>query len=323
MILLAAESSDVLAPYLTALIALIGVLLAGWIQGRANLRQTKEANAHSLNLLREQFANQESQRQQQNMEAENADRLRVLEYVELLIPRLEDIAEIEYLASNNLNSDELESFLNLQRYISVRDVDPASPQKTLGLRIAFIIFQIAAALRLALLARWTRPISSQHARFLNYWEMNIEPVICSGRYPGKQLLYREQLEIAAQEMITLPETTQIPHPLNWHEFVNNRYRTDHVLKELAHFVSGKLEYIFEENGSLANRKEMQCRLAIMGIYMVRLAEEAGAKGWSRRLDGFWKVVLAQYRHEIATNRYDGWFVFERGDVATRANEIGG
>jgi hypothetical protein len=229
---------------------------------------------------------------------------------------MHEIATIRYLAEDNKDSAELEKYTRLKRYISEYEVSLAHPERTLGYRISFLIFQLVAAMRLALIARWTRPLSDAQSQFLKYWELDLEPVLCSGRYPGKEFLYREQLEIVSHEMITASSTLGITRPLNWTEFCQS-LTADSVLGELAKIVAERIAFVFDEDKPLPARKGMQCRLAIMGLYFIRLSQEAGEDTWIPHEERLWEVVVEQYEHEKEYNYYNGWFVFERGDVEQR------
>ena len=313
------DISPLLGPALGALAVVIGTLLTCWSQGRGVRRQAEMTHRQNLELLRLEMHRDEKARRRQQEEADLADRLRVIEYVDMLVPRMHEIAAIRYLADDNKDEEEGEKYRTLKRYISIDAVSAAHPEQTLGLRISFLIFQLIAAMRLAILARWTRPLSDAQSRFLGYWELDIEPILCSGRYPGKEFLYREQLEIVAHEMITPSSALGVTRPLNWSEFCNT-LSDGNVLGELARVVAEKIAFVFDESNPLPARKATQCRLAIMGLYFAKLSEEAGESTWSAYVDRLWQVVLECFQHEKDCSYYSGWFVFERGDVEERAKK---
>jgi len=147
-------------------------------------------------------------------------------------------------------------------------------------------------------------------------ESHIEPMICSGRYPGKELLYREQVEIITQEMLTAPDVTKVVRPLNWKEFCE-KCAGNQVVRELAEQVADRVRFIFNESNTLPPRKAMQCRLGIMALYLIQMSKEAGNDSWTWREDRLWKVVAAWFAWEQAQNQNPRWYVFERGDVAQR------
>jgi hypothetical protein len=144
-------------------------------------------------------------------------------------------------------------------------------------------------------------------------------MVCSGRYPGSELLYREQVEIVGSEMLVVPDATKLPRPINWKEFCG-KYATDSTVKELSDLVAGKLRLIFDETKSLPPRKAMQCRLAIMALYLIRLSKEAGNDSWSRREDALWRIVSDWHQWEFDRGQDPKWFVFTFGDVAERTRE---
>lgn len=317
-----------LGPVIGLAAVLVGTLLGGWLQARLSRRQTTQEHQDQLKVLAEthrqnlevlslQQRREEDVRLRQFAESDRADRLVVIEYVDLILPRLIEVSSIEYIASNNKNPDELRRFQTLQRFMSETTVDHAHPEKNLGLRMSFLWFQMIAAMRIALNARWTRPLTDAQSAFLAHWETHIEPMFCSGRYPGKELLYREQVEIITEEMLATAKAHAVPRPLNWKEFCA-KYANDGVVRELAELVAGRVRYIFSEANSLPPRKAMQCRLAIMALYLIQLSKEAGNDSWTWREDGLWQIVAAWWDWENSQGQGPKWFVFKYGDVAARS-----
>ena len=283
-----------LGPIIGLAAVLAATLLGGWMQARLSRKQSSQEHQDQLKVLAEthrqnlevlslQQRREEDVRLRQFAESDRADRLVVIEYVDLILPRLIEVSSIEYIASNNRNQDELRRFQQLQRFMADTQVDHAHPERNLGLRMGFLWFQMIAAMRIALNARWTRPLSETQSVFLAHWESHIEPMFCSGRYPGKELLYREQVEIVTQEMLVATTPPAVPRPLHWKEFCV-KYEEDAVLRELAELVAGRVRYIFNETNSLPPRKAMQCRLAIMALYLIQLSREAGNDSWTWRED---------------------------------------
>jgi hypothetical protein len=316
-----------LSPVIGLIGVLLGTLLGGWLQARISRKQALQERDNQLKLLTEthrqnmevlamQHRREEDLRLRQFAESDRADRLVVIEYVDLVLPRLIEVASIDYIASDNKDAEELRRFKQLQRYMTEMVVDPAHPEKNLGLRTAFLLFQLTAAMRIALNARWTRPLTDEQGVFLSHWESHIEPMICSARYPGKELLYREQIEIITQEMLVAPEVTRIARPVNWSEFCE-KYTATAVVRELAEQVAGRVRFIFNESNALPPRKAMQCRLGIMALYMIQLTKEAGNDSWSWRNEGLWKIVAEWFAWEQKQGQNPKWYVFDRGDVAKR------
>ncbi len=314
-----------LGPVLGIAAVVIGALITGWFQARVARKQTAESHDSQLKLLQEthrqnlevmslQHDRESDQRTKQFAESDKADRLVVVEYVDLLLPRLIDAASIVYLGSNNRDQDELRRYQNLQHIMSLTDIDPAHPEKNLGLRMAFLMFQLTAAMRLALNARWLRPLTEDQTKFLAHWEDHLEPIFCSGRYPGKELLYREQAEIIVEEMLVAPSATKVTRPLNWKEFCE-KCQACPVLKELAEQVADRLRFIFVETNSLPPRRAMQCRLAILALYLVQISKDAGNDSWNRREESLWRIVKEWFTWEDAQGQHPHWFVFRFGDVA--------
>jgi hypothetical protein len=325
------ELVDELGPAIGVMAVVLGTLIAGWFQSKVARRQVQQAHEsqlalleqthrHNLEVLTAQQRRDEDLRLRQFAESDRADRLVVIEYIDLLLPRLCEVASIEYLASDNKEADELRRYLTLQRYMSANVVDPAHPERNLGLRMAFLLFQLAA-MRIALNARWLRPLTGEQSRFLSHWETHIEPMICSGRYPGKELLFREQIEIITEEMLVAPQATKVTRPLNWKEFCD-KYSGTPAVRDLAEMVAAKLRFIFDEGNKLPPRKAMQCRLAIMALYLIQLSKEAGENGWTRREEGLWDIVTRWFAWEDEQGQEPAWYVFQFGDVAQRARVNG-
>jgi len=321
------EAIKELSPVLGIMAVVAGALITGWFQARVSRAQSakahesqlevlKESHRHSLEILTLQQKREEDQRVRQFAEADRADRLVVIEYVDLLLPRLTDVASIYYLASDNRNAEELRRYQTLQRYMQESEIDEAHPEKNLGLRMAFLMFQLTSAMKIALSARWTRPLTEEQRTFLSHWESDIEPIICSGRYPGKELLYREQIEIINAEMLVTSSATSITRPLNWREFCR-KHRSGRAFQDLAELVADKLRFTFDETNSLPPRRAMQCRLAIMALYLIQLSKEVENSSWNRREDALWRVATEWFKWEREHGQSPSWFVFQFGDVEAR------
>lgn len=311
------EVLQALGPVLGVVSVVVGTALVGFWQNRTINRQTDIAHQHEIDMLRIQQEREEDVRLRQYAESDHADRLLVTEYVDLLIPRLCDISSIYYIASDSHDEDELRLFKRLQQLMLSTTAQPAHPQANLGLRVTFLIFQLSAAMRLAMNARWTRPLTEEQSSFLSHWESDLEPIMSSVRYPGAELLYREQMDIITDLMIIYPEKTRITRPTNWAEFVRE-YDRGEVLQTLSESVADKIRYIFEESNPLPPRRAMQCRLAIMALYLIRLSKEAGNDSWNRREPALWNTVSGWFAWEYQHDQRPTWFVFEFGDVAKRA-----
>ncbi len=300
---------------IVAVVGLLGAMFTSWYQ-------TRKAHQSQLALLSLSQEREDKVRLQQFEESDRADRLLILEYIDQLLPRLSEITSIYFLAGGPINKDEDERqlFCRLQSYMKASDVDSAHPERTLSIRLAFLLFQLIAAVRLALNARWSRPLSETQARFLAHYEADLEPILCSGRYPGDEFLYREQIEIIADEMLSAKQYG-IVRPLNWNEFVT-RYMADGVLSRLANLVAGRFRFVFDDTNprTTAPRRALQCRLAILALYLIRLSEESGATHWSRRADAIWPVVTSWFAWEREQQQEPRWYVFSPGDVATRLEQ---
>lgn len=317
-----------LGPIIGLAAVIAGTLLGGWLQARLSRKQAAqehhnqlavlaETHRQSIEMLTMQQKREEDLRVRQFAESDRADRLVVTEYVDLLLPRLIESSSIHYLAKDNKDPDELRRYTTLQKFMAETTVDPAHPERNAALRMAFLLFQLMAAMRIALNARWTRPLTDEQSRFLSHWEEHLEPMFCSGRYPGKELLYREQVEIITEEMLTGPEGVRITRPLNWSEFCK-KYTANPVVKELAELVAGRFRFVFNEANSLPPRKATQCRLAIMALYLVQISKETGNDSWAWRDESLWKTVADWFRWEFEQNQAPKWFVFLYGDAAEKA-----
>lgn len=301
---------------IVAVAGLFGTVFVGWYE-------TRKAHQSQVALLQSTQQREDQLRERQFHESDKADRLLVIEYVDQLLPRLCDITSIYFLAGSEINKDEEERqlFNRLKYFIEATATDPAHPEKTLGLRLAFLLFQVIAAMRLALNARWTRPLSDAQTSFLAHYESDLEPVLCSGRYPGDEFLYREQIEIIADEMLVAKQQG-IVRPLNWSEFCG-RYQQGGVLKALADLVANKLRFVFDDSSPKTTppRRATQCRLAILALYLLRLSEEAGDAHWKPREAGIWRVAANWFAWERDQNQAPRWYVFKAGDVEARATDI--
>ena len=155
-------------------------------------------------------------------------------------------------------------------------------------------------------------MSDRQRKFLSHWEEHFEPVICSGRYPGKEMLYREQLEVITETFL-VESSSGIIKPMDWRQLCE-RLKTDDTLKTLTEEVSSKLQFIFDERNTLPPRRAMQCRMAILGIYLVRLSQEVEDDLWNRLESQLWTVVRGWFSWQQAEKRDPQWFVFEFGDA---------
>lgn len=182
-------------------------------------------------------------------------------------------------------------------------VDAAYPERSVSLRIAFRLFQLVAAMRLALNAPRTRVVSEKHRQFLDEWNSHLAPVLCSPDYTGEPLLFREQLEIIANEMLVKPNTTDAVRPVDWSEFVA-KYTQGGVIKSLADIVCERIAFICHDTGSMRCRRLLQCRLAILGLYLIGLSKLAGKDFWSSREPGLWSTVRNGFRREARQWLYD-------------------
>lgn len=323
------EIMQALAPILALIAVVSAALLGGWLQARILRKQADQQHRNQLAVLVEthqrnlevltlQQKREEELRLRQFAESDRADRLVVTEYVDLILMRLIETSSIHYLGSDNNNSDELREYMKLQKYMNETKMDPAHPEKTAALRMAFLLFQLMASMRIALNARWTRPLTEVQSQFLSHWEDHLEPMICSSRYPGKELLYREQVEIITEEMLTGPEGNRITRPLNWSEFCK-KYSTNPVVAELTEVVANKIRFVFNEANSLPPRKATQCRLAIMALYLIQLSKEAGNDSWTWREDGLWYTTTEWFKWMSVQGQEPHWFVFKFGDVAAKCS----
>lgn len=322
-----ADLVQALAPILGVVCGIAGAAFGGWLQARLSRKQSQEAQKNqqlalaethrqNLEVITLQQKREEDLRLRQFAESDRADRLVVTEYLDLIMMRLIQTSSIYYLGSDNRDDDERQLYLQLQKYMNATEIDPAHPEKTAALRMAFLLFQLMAAMRIALDARWTRPLTDVQTKFLAHWEEHLEPMICSGRYPGKELLYREQVEIITEEMLTRTDGVRITRPLNWAEFCK-KYSTNVVVKELTEVVARKFRFVFDETKSLPPRKATQCRLAIMALYLIQLSRESGNDSWNRREENLWRTITEWFKWERDQGQAPEWFVFSYGDVAAR------
>jgi hypothetical protein len=274
-----------------------------------------QARSHSENL-RAIHQREDAERLRRYQEQDHADRQLVLEYIDQLLPRIDNITSLWHLAGQtNTDADQRKLYLRQQSLINNKDIDPAHPERNLGIRLAFLLFQLLAAMRSALNARWTRTISEQQVRFLSRYEQYLEPILTSTKYPGNAFLYREQIEIIADKML-IAKQHGVFRPLNWHEFTDD-YRNDAVLTELTTIVTKKFQLIFDDSGQapLRDRLANQARLAILQLYLIQIREDAGDHSKSGRREALQRMVSREFEHEAGEqNHPPQWYVFSPGDV---------
>lgn len=311
------DYTQILGPILGMIVTGIGMAASSLLQSWSMRSQAREQHANQMALLRESHRHEDEDRARQHAEADRADRLRVIDYVELLIPRLAELATLGWLGSSRAGGGASGQFARLEPWMNTTAVDPAHPERNLSLRTAFLGFRLAAAMQMALQARWLRPLTPIQAEFLSRWERHIEPVLCSNRYPGAPILYREQLEIIANQMMVRSEATGEARPMNWREFCD-LYNQDPVWKELADTVAGYLRQIFAKEGDLRERKNRECRLAIMALYLIDLCRSEGEMRWGDLEGNLWRTITRQYAHiQEKSGQPPMWYVFAPGDVGER------
>lgn len=305
----------------TVIVAVAGLLttvVVTWLQSRSQERALKAAQRREDVLYERKFE-----------EADRADRYLIIEYIDQVLPRLSQITSIHFLSSteDNKNEDEREEFRQLKSFMDATQVDPAHPERTLSIRMAFLLFQLITAARIALNARWSRPLSDYQKSFLSHYECHLEPILCSGRYPGEEWLYREQIAIIEDEM-TVQGNQRVPHPVNWREFCQ-KYQEGGVLRTLADMVASKFRFIFDDANHRTTplRRSSQCRLAIMALYLIKMSEENGDSIWAKKAADIWPVVADWFAWEATYNTENGrrppqWFVFTYGDVAAKSALLG-
>ena len=315
---------DHLDPLIGVVAVVVGSSIAGWFQlaaarrlsedaHRSELEMLRQAHTQNLDVLKLQAHREDTLKQKEFEEADNADRLLVIDYVDMLVPRLAGIASIGWLGEDNRNPEELQRYRIAKEYIWSADLDPAHPEKTLGVRVTFLMFQFAASMRRALNARWTRPISERQRTFLIHWEKHFEPAFCSGRYPGKEMLYREQLEVITEKFL-IQSTSGLVKPMNWAQFCERLY-DDSTLKQLTEDVTFKLRFIFDETQPPEARRAMQCRLAILALYLVRLSQDADDNLWDPLEGKLWTTVRRQFAFEMERGWNPQWYVYKPGDAS--------
>jgi hypothetical protein len=95
---------------IVAVVGLLGAVFSSWYQAR-------KAHQGQIALLNASRQREEELRQKPFEEADRADRLLIMEYIDQLLPRLCDITSIYFLSGTeaNRNDDERDFFLQLQR----------------------------------------------------------------------------------------------------------------------------------------------------------------------------------------------------------------
>lgn len=283
-----------------------------------NLAVIELTHKHTVDLEQVKLKSQEDLRLKEFAEADEADRLLMAEYVDQLVPPLTKICSIHYLGSENPDADELKKYKELKES-ATQKCDIIHPEWNIFLRMAFLLLQLMAAARLALNARWKRPLSDQQRDFLREWDARLEPILCGVRFPGKALLNREQIEMMTDKMLVRPATTNLARPMNWAEFAELYQKGDQPLAGIADAIKEKLAFIFiDDRGKTPKCRDMQCRLAIMGLYLIKLSKLAGNEHWTSRETEFWGTILCWYEFDVLKNNNDDWYVFRPGDVRERS-----
>lgn len=60
---------------------------------------------------------------------------------------------------------------------------------------------------------------------------------------------------------------------------------------------------------------MQCRLAILALYLVRISRDAGNDSWNWREESLRGIVKDWFAWESEHDQNPKWFIFKFGDVA--------
>jgi hypothetical protein len=63
---------------------------------------------------------------------------------------------------------------------------------------------------------------------------------------------------------------------------------------------------------------MQCRLAILALYLINISEDTEDNNWKAKDAKIWKMVSEHYKwqldnHSRGKGSYPRWFVFVQGD----------
>ena len=310
------------------IIEIIRLLGGGILGGGFALLGLHFQGRQNMNALREQHKQaqerEDKRRQTELAQHEEADRQLVREYAELLLFRIRNIATIVFLGPDNYDQAEGHRYKTLKPFMLETDINPSNPENCLAISITFLMFQLIAAMRLAVAARFARALSDEHRAFLDNWERRLEPIFSSRAYPGNRWLCREQVEVIGERMLIKDDTTAASRPMHWQEFTREA-GNDTVLAALTETVRSKLASIFDDGdpAHLAARKEAQCRLAIMALYLIELMPESERDSYTLKETSkqLWDNLVESFASEWKRpGRRPNWYVFQKDDLRRRAEE---
>jgi hypothetical protein len=77
---------------------------------------------------------------------------------------------------------------------------------------------------------------------------------------------------------------------------------------------------------LAQRKGVQCRLAILALYFMSISEDMEDKNWKVKNGKSWKMLSEHYKwqleyHSRGRRSYPLWFVFMQGDPKEQPTNV--
>ncbi len=295
----------IILPLLVAIVggisAILGAFIGAFFGGKYQLRAI------------------EVQHQQELQEIENTNRELVQAYADSLIFQLRNLSEIVgWLEENNGDN---KKYTELSKYIRDKNINVAKPQETRGYQIAFLIFQFMAAFWLSRTSRFSGMMTPEYKDFLDKWENKFEPIFCSRKYPGIPWLFREQIEIIAEEMLVVSEKTDITRPMHWKEFAEE-IENNKALLDLADHLKSRIAFIFNDADNIENRQRTLSRLAFLGLYLTDIfskydksdyIEESETLFWDRITEWCTKDELWFDEHDEGRQLY----VFVEGDIQKR------
>lgn len=312
---------------IAASIIMVGIFFGTRLQIKNQLREQKlliqEQGRQSIQALELGFERQDRLQLQTFAQHDAADRQLVVDYIMDFVARLDDLA---LLRVHNLDTapDEVQKKYNRVRtFFTGKVVDHVHHDRNWGAWYAFLLFQIIGAFNVVLLSRWQRPLTDEQKQFLKLYDDRLAPALTSSSYPGKRFIYRDQLDVIADSVLVRHEHTSLLRPVNWVEFVS-KYNEVAWFKELVEIVAGNFRIIVGDE-PLDDRKNAQARLCMLVLYMISILKSSGINFSAALLsneEGLWEELGHSFiRHTKRTGRKPDWYVFERGDIEARAEQI--
>lgn len=281
----------------------LGVWLAARLKARKELeKETKVIKARldsEVAKWKMELTEEDTVRKSQLLEQELYDRILIIDSVRDFLTGVKPVVTMRRLSLSGHRSEaEEKRYRQLKHFMEANIADPAHPEKNAGLRLTFHLFRALAAVRIAMGARSTRLLSVSHERILAIWDRKLLPGMTSPTYPGRKFFYVEQLRYITEAFVTTDGINGQKRPLNWPEFCRTfdegSDEHDETLNAVTSHVWSQIRSVFDEKTIFADRRLTQVRLAIMALYLYKLALDCEALNIEFR-----KSAYAQFNINLA------------------------